>query len=295
MKSLAFVLAMTALAVADSADDRARAIELFEEGRKLLDSDPAAACDKFTQSIQLEPQAAGTMLNLGLCSEALGKYKTALDWFRKAQLRATETDPPLLGAEKTAREHANRLVGQVATIRVVAPAGATVAIDGEPVKRDDFARVEIDPGHHALDASVAGKPPIHREVDVSGKGGDVVTLEFGDDAQKVEHHDDSSRRSLAFGVGIGGGALLLASLGLTLYEKQIYEDNAPDARRGDLGAIANTRDATAAPRDFANPLAVAGLVAVGLAAYFYLTAPEATTVAPAVAPNAVGVTATRRF
>ena len=192
----AFVLlcAVAMPVAADPGDDRARAVELFDDGRRLmLAGDAAGACAKFDEAIQIEPLAAGTMLNLGLCNEALGKYKTALDWFRKAQVRATETDPPLPAAEREAREHATLLVGRVATIRIVAPGGASVSIDGEPVRRGDLARVEIDPGHHVLEATAPGKPAIHRELDVSGSGGDTVTLAFDADTGRARARPQRGR------------------------------------------------------------------------------------------------------
>ncbi|HEX5064091.1 MAG TPA: hypothetical protein VFV99_32165, partial [Kofleriaceae bacterium] len=82
-----------------AADDgkQKRADELFEQGRKALaeagddKTKIATACEKFDEAIKLDPEAPGTMLNLGLCNEKLDKYKTALYWFRKAQARASET------------------------------------------------------------------------------------------------------------------------------------------------------------------------------------------------------------
>jgi len=286
--AIALAIAVAAPAAADTTD-RARAGELFDDGRKLMASgDAAGACGRFTEAIQLEPQAAGIMLNLGLCNEAVGKYKTALEWFRKAQVRATETDPPLPGAEKEAREHAAHLVGMVATLRIVAPAGASVSIDGEPVRRDDLARVEIDPGHHAIDATAPGKPAVHQEVDVSGKGGDTVTLAF--DSEGGEHQTvvDEHRRNIAMYTAVGGGTLLVASLGLTLYEKHVYNTHETAAQAGDPAALAKTRDASATARDFGSSLAIAGLLAGGVAAYFYFTS-TTTAVVPAVTPTSVGI------
>ena len=98
-----------------------RADELFEQGRKLLNaepSDPAGACAKFNEAIKLDPDAPGTMLNLGLCNEKLHKYQTALYWFRKAQARAAETKPPLPDYENAAKEHTFDLAGKVATIKI---------------------------------------------------------------------------------------------------------------------------------------------------------------------------------
>src|SRR5262245_38878261 len=86
--------ALVGAARADGSGKQKRADELFEEGRKLLNAeDPAGACEKFNEAIKLDPDAPGTMLNLGLCNEKLQKYRTALYWFRKAQARAAEAKP----------------------------------------------------------------------------------------------------------------------------------------------------------------------------------------------------------
>jgi len=108
---------------------------------------------QFDEAIRLDPTADGIMLNLGLCNEKLGRFKTALYWFRKAQFRATETNLP--DNERVAREHTTKLATQVATVKIAfAPAapGAKVKIDGEVVQPDDYGHAEVDPGHHVLDA-----------------------------------------------------------------------------------------------------------------------------------------------
>src|SRR5687768_14215385 len=123
MRRLGVSLAVVTLCVGSAlADDgtRKRADELFEQGRKELNeagTNPAknaAACEKFDEAIKLDPEAPGTMLNLGLCNEKLEKYKTALYWFRKAQARASETGLPEY--EEAAKEHTGDLAKKVATI-----------------------------------------------------------------------------------------------------------------------------------------------------------------------------------
>ena len=67
------------------------AMVAFEEGRALLEAGKyEEACAKFTASITDDPDAPGTLLNLGLCNEKLGRTATALAWYRKAQFRSAE-------------------------------------------------------------------------------------------------------------------------------------------------------------------------------------------------------------
>src|SRR5215468_3835320 len=178
------MIAVVALASAARAEpaDHTKAVELFDEGRRLMtEHDPEGACAKFAESIRIEPLATGTMLNLGLCHQQLEHYKTALYWFRKAQIRASETDPPLTAYEKEARERTAYLVNVVATIRIElaadTPPGTQVSIDDEVIHPEDYAHVEIDPGHHVVVAT-AGKLTFRNEIDVNGKGGETVVVAF---------------------------------------------------------------------------------------------------------------------
>ena len=167
--SLAVVSWILAGAVGSAAADdgkQKRADELFEQGRKALadagddKTKIATACEKFDEAIKLDPEAPGTMLNLGLCNEKLDKYKTALYWFRKAQARASETK--LLDYENAAKEHTVALALKVATIKIAfqggsAPDGTKVKIDNDEIAPADYLHAEVDPGHHTLVAGAPGR------------------------------------------------------------------------------------------------------------------------------------------
>src|SRR4051812_15990847 len=70
-----------------SAADEAVARALFKEGRSLIDSEPARACPKFEESQRLDP-GIGTLLNLGICYEAIGKTASAYGAFGEAAVMA---------------------------------------------------------------------------------------------------------------------------------------------------------------------------------------------------------------
>ncbi|MBA3393318.1 MAG: tetratricopeptide repeat protein [Deltaproteobacteria bacterium] len=68
---------------------------LFVEGRRLMGAGkPAEACTQFAAAHAEDPKATGTMLNLGLCNEQIGKVATAATWFRKAQNSAARVRRP---------------------------------------------------------------------------------------------------------------------------------------------------------------------------------------------------------
>src|SRR5512140_3378490 len=101
--AVVFTLASAGTAVAD--DDAHPTIDdLFDRGRALLaDHHPVEACATFEKALELDADAAGVLLNLGLCNEEQGKTATALRWFRKAQARGSELKRA--ETEMAAKEH----------------------------------------------------------------------------------------------------------------------------------------------------------------------------------------------
>src|SRR5205809_2303892 len=93
--------AMVAIASPAWADDPGKAQELFEEGRKLLDSSDkiadlnakdhqiAIACSKFDESLDLDPTKLGTRLNLADCRVRQHKLVEAYAILEEAVAAAT--------------------------------------------------------------------------------------------------------------------------------------------------------------------------------------------------------------
>lgn len=309
---LSFVLAGTAAAQEKSGTQK-RADELFEEGRALLsagDQKAAAACAKFDAAIKLDPEAPGTMLNLGLCNEKLEKYATALYWFRKAQARAAETNLP--DYETAAKQHTVDLASKVATIKIAfnppAPQGTRVKVDGREIPSADYLNAEVDPGAHTLVAGAPGHKIFTQEFTVEGRGGQtlIVALVPGDDSIVIDR--GAGRRKAAIFTAAGGGALLLASLGVSWYARGKYRDCAnngsllPLDERGscpypnagqEQAATDYANDQQKLAQIWGTSLFVAGAVTVGVASFLYFTAPEKeridrTVFTPVVGPQEVG-------
>src|SRR5262249_29207568 len=124
------------------------AAALFTAGRALLDAGkPAEACAKFEAAIQLDPEAPGTMLNLGLCNRELRRYATALKWFRKAQTHSSVDQ--MQEHEDAAKQMTAELAVLVPSITIavtgVAHEMATVRVDHVTIAPVDFANFELDP------------------------------------------------------------------------------------------------------------------------------------------------------
>jgi hypothetical protein len=268
----------------------------FLEGRELLDAGQfAAACAKFETSLEQDPTAPGTLLNLGLCNERLGKTATALQWFRKAQFRAAETG--MTDYEDVAKINTFSLAVRVPTLRITfanpRPAGSVVFVDNQQVADVDLLRLEVDPNvAHVVELRSDGKPPIRTEVLV--KDGDTATVVIPVPARAppqtvttfVEVDRGKTRRVIAYSMAGGGVGLWAASLIVSL-----------DAKR--------SREASERPEDWVHyknvarwtgtSLFAAGTAAIGVAALLYFTAPgverveRTTIVGPVVGGDQLGV------
>ena len=315
--SLALLAGLASIASANPEADK-----LFEEGRKLVDSDPAAACAKFDQAIKLDPDAPGVLLNLGLCNEKLGKYKTSIYWFVKAQKRSSESN--LADYANAAGEHLQKLAKVVARVNIqfagTPPADAKVRIDGEIVAPEDYSQAEVDPGHHTLDAGAQGMLIVHQEFDIepnpSGAEGKTITLQPiafvpGDNSVLID--PGATRRKIAWAGMIGGGTLMAFAGGLSLYELHVYNKCVKQVS-GKPPEIDTTRsgcsDVTSATNTANHAGHVAhvwgtatfaiGAVAAAAGITLYFTAPakervDRTVFVPTVSPDGVGFSWSGRF
>src|SRR6185295_4983099 len=142
-----------------SAEDKAAAEALFQQGRKLLAAGKAAeACPKFASSQQLDP-GTGTLLNLADCYEKNGQLASAWATFKDAATSAKSAGQ--IEREATARQRAALLEPRLPQLVVQVPASGGVA----EVTRDDAAvpkeiwgtPLPLDPGSHLIKASGPGR------------------------------------------------------------------------------------------------------------------------------------------
>lgn len=244
----------------------------FQEGRALLEAGQfAEACAKFETSLKADPSAPGTLLNLGLCNERLGKTATALQWFRKAQFRSAETG--MTDYEEAAKTETISLAVRVPTLRITfanpPPPGGVVFLDAHQLTEIDLARIEVDPNvAHVIELRTEGKAPIRTEVNV--KDGENVTVVIPVPAPPkpvttiVEIDRGRTRRVIAYSVGGAGVALWAASLFVSLDAK-----SSADAAEHPEDVL-HYRDVA---RWGGTSLFVGGAAAIGVAAYLYVTAP----------------------
>jgi hypothetical protein len=241
----------------------------FEDGRKLLAQHrPAEACARFARALELEPGNVGVLLNLGLCNEELDKLATALTWFRRAQIRASErslaeslraagdkiaalsrTVPTLGISLSPPRKGAtgNGALGATARIEV----RVEVRIDGAVVAASDLPRIELDAGHHVVEITAAGTTGTRTEVDVVDGAATPLALvvpapraeppavtpagppgPVAEAAPAPASSDPAARRRRAYIAGGIGSALVLGSVALGLVARSAaHGSEHPDVQR----------------------------------------------------------------
>lgn len=290
-----FVIALCAVAHAQPSEappaeapppveEKPPAVRAFEEGRALLDeSKPGEACAKFEESIKLDPDAPGTLLNLGLCNERLGRTATAIGWFRKAQFRASEK-PGMTDYEDAAKSKTQALISQVPSITVElahpAPPGATFLLDGNTVNEVDFGHLEVDPSSHTLEMRVGGREPVRVELTVKAGEHKTVVIPVPAAEKKLVLVDRGrNRRIISYGLGTVGVGLFAGSAIVSLYAKNQADASEHPEDRVHYKNVA---------RFAGTPMFIGGAAALVGATYLYLRAPSAEWV-PVVSEHSLGV------
>jgi hypothetical protein len=163
-----------------SAEEKATAEAVFEEGMRLIkQGNFADACPKFEMSQRVEP-AVGTMLYLAECYEKTNRTASSWAMFREAaSLAETSGQTERM---KTAQARAARLEPRLAwlTIEVAKEAlvpGFSIRRNAAPVSNElTGTPIPVDPGEVTVDASAPGHLPFSTKVKVTAKARVVVTI-----------------------------------------------------------------------------------------------------------------------
>jgi len=150
---------------------KADADAAFQRGRALMASgDVAKACTEFEASMRFDAEW-GTLYNLALCHERLGKLATA--WTELNELVANDTNA---ARAHDARKRAAGLEPRLTRMRLT----ASEPLDRLVVRRDgtDVSALlgqptPIDPGHYTFVASAPGYEPATVVQDIAGEGATV--------------------------------------------------------------------------------------------------------------------------
>lgn len=288
-------------AQAQSADDKAAAEALFDEGKKLfLAKKFADACPRLETSQKLDP-GIGTLLYLADCYEGMGRVASAWATFREAAGAARTAGQ--LERERVARARATMLEPKIHKLTI---AVGTPDVAGLEVKRNDLvvkrevwgAALPVDAGTYRLSVSAPGKKTLSIDVKVpEGAGAQTVTIPALEDAPIVAPPVKPAEAPVKppeppppppppsgmgtqriAGLAVGGAGVLALALGATFGGLAISANGdaktkCPQTQCSDAdGVAASTRAGTFA--DASTGLFVAGGAAAAAGLIVFLTAPS---------------------
>ena len=279
---------------------------LFRDGVTLFEAGKVhEACEKFAESFRLDP-ANGTLQNLALCHEREGK--TASAWAEFAQLAGRAALADQREREQMARTRAAQLAPRVTRVLLAfgdARNVERVEVDGQELGRAAWTSpLPLDPGVHTFVFAAKGKKSESRSLRVAAEGQllrvDVPTLEaeappasFAS-VSPVVRDDAKARRTAA--LVAGGVGIVAVGVGSFFGIRALAQKSDGDAhcsgrvcdREGfSLEDQAHT-SATASTIAFG-----AGLAALGVGAYLWLTSPVR--IAPEVHARGAGIHAEIRW
>ena len=169
------LFAAVSVAAPAHAQDAAAAETFFREGRALMQEEAyEEACEKFALSQRLDP-SPGTLMNLALCNERLGKLATA--WARyteAANLAAARRQPD---RARVAKEHADELEPRLSRMAIrfegPRPPGLSVTRGEQDVTDYLGVAVPVDPGSYAIEARAPGYAAWRETAEISEEGATV--------------------------------------------------------------------------------------------------------------------------
>jgi len=305
MRGLAIAVVLVVAARPVRADDNiAKADKLFDEGRALMKSDLHAACEKFEESLKFNSQAIGTLMNVALCDEKLGRTASAVAKFAEARDRAKEgnMDVHLKAAEERLAELAPR-VPHVKIVFAEPPLPDTNIVLGDKViAMADIGDIPIDPGEHKLVVSAPKHLPYETKVRIAEAEHRDVTVPALQDAIRV-----GSRRTVGKIVTITGGVFIASGIIIGVLANNRYEDQfdgaPPNCERATKQCNPNGQTETERARTLGVVGTVVGGVGVAAAAvglYLWIRSPKESrdkrvTLLPHINPGEAGVVAVGRF
>ncbi|MCK6532420.1 MAG: PEGA domain-containing protein [Polyangiaceae bacterium] len=307
--------ATVSAAAAPTPEDSALATELFNQGRELMAAGKAhEACPKLAESHRLDP-GGGTVLNLGLCYEAIGKLASAYSAFNDALAMARRDDRD--DRITIATEHLASVEPRLSRLIIEVPpglalAGMSVTRDGSEVARAAWgSAMPVDGGPHEVVVAAPGYRTWRATVEVKPES-DKQTLvvprleaepraepprsvivapvvaPVPDRPPRNRPHSDAQR---TWGFIVGGVGVIGVGAGTYLGVRALSKKDESEAlckhgctvRGSELSREATTfADWSTASFGF-------GIATLGLGTYLVLSAPERPSVGLSLGPRGAGV------
>jgi hypothetical protein len=303
----------TGHALAQPVDDPKikKADQLFDEAKQLLDSNLAQACQKFEQSLALNSEALGTLVNVALCDEKLGHYASAAAKFTEARDRSKEQG--LAEYVRASEQHLAAVAPLVPHLTIKLSEdlpGTSVLVDNAVVAPSGLASVAVDPGEREIVVSAPDRLPYRTKIIIARSAHqDVVVPAL---ARSVIVH--SSRPRIGQLTAIAGGVAAATGLGIGLYARHQYDQQFDDhhcvKQSGHNACDPTGLKQTDHARTLGTVGTIVGVAGIGVAiggTLLWLLSPHTTapapaddrrpgvSVVPAVSADGVGLTALGRF
>lgn len=259
----------------------AKADQLFHEGLALKESDVGQACAKFEESLRYNAQAIGTLLNVALCDEKLGRIASAVAKFSEARDRAREQNLPehLAAAE----ERIGALTPDLPhlTLKLTEPAGpdTRILIDDKLLPLDQIVDHPVDPGDRVIVVTAPGRIGFRATLRIARRERkDLMVPRLANSV--------SSRRTIGKLVAAGGGVTLGVGIALGLVARSRYNSVIDECR--DQVCWGENHAKTESARTIGNVGTVVGIVGIGAIAvgsYLWLRSPRAERATVSVVPQ----------
>jgi hypothetical protein len=294
-----------------SADNIQEADKLFAEGIALRDTNLQQSCDKFAQSLKLNAQAIGTLMNVALCDEKLGRIASAVDHFSEARDRAKEGNLPEYLAE--AQKHIDQLQPDVPFVVVklsASPDKDTTSVlindrvlDVTKILAGD--KFPVDPGELHIVVTAKDRLPYRGVVLINKKETKSIVVPELEKSVTVK----SSRRTIGIITTASGGALVAAGVVIGLVARSRYNgafDGAmPDCDKATKICNPDGHSTTESAITLGwvgTGVGAVGVATVGVGLFLWLTAPKdkeldarQTAIIPTVTHDSAGLSAVGRF
>jgi hypothetical protein len=286
-----------------------KADALFAEGKALLASNLLQACAKFDESLHFNPAAIGTLLNVALCDEKLGRVASAVAKFSEARDRAKEQG--LSEHVRAAEEHILALEPSVPHVAITLTEQlpeTTILIDDAIVARDAIANVAVDPGERIIVVSAPARLPYRTKLVFAQGEHKDLTIPVLAKSVTVK----SSQRLIGQIVTITGGAVAGIGVGIGLVARQRFRQeftNGECTSDPSLGNRCTTEGLkqTKSARTLGTVgtwIGIGGLAAAAVGGFLWYTSLASTSndsgdpklaVVPQVGADSLGVVALGRF
>jgi hypothetical protein len=324
------VLLIAGSAFADEATrNGAEAEELFQNGKAALArKDNERACQYFQDSQRLDP-GIGTLLNLAICHELIGKNASAWSEFKMVEELASTQKPPQYDRMRTAKEHSDLLAPGLSRIRIlvlpsVQVAGITVSLDGREVLPSQWGMgVPVDAGPHAVEVIAPHKQAFKSSLQTeAGQSATVQVLALQNEvvrevkdpsegriAERSKAEEDArstarTQKTAGEIVMFSGGGLFLGGVVFGILASARSSVAAQCNSAAPCGAaeprLVEARDAYGQANvlaNISNVLVPVGLLAGGVGAYLFFSAKTSkqTSLLPSLLPGSYTLQATGQF